>query len=56
MPPGYQEDPLEIALNELPLHCRTDVDAYCRRLEATGRGHWVERVRTTAAAFPPATG
>ena len=45
MPYGYREDPLQTALREAPYHCATDLAAYCKRLEATGRGEWGAVIR-----------
>jgi len=45
MPYGYTEDPIETVLRETPAHCHTDMVAYCRRLEETGRGRWIEMIR-----------
>ena len=38
MPFGHTKDPMDSSLEETPCHCRTDLPAYCKRLEETGRG------------------
>lgn len=46
MPYGYTEDPMWRVLQEGgPEHTRTDLDAYCRRLEATGRADGAAEIR-----------
>jgi arylsulfatase A-like enzyme len=43
MPPGYTTDPLQVVLAEGgPFHARGALKGYLQRLEASGRGQWVE--------------
>ncbi len=44
LPPGA-EDPLETVLREVPCHAQTDLPAYCKRLEETGRGASVAEIK-----------
>ncbi len=46
MPDGAAEDPLQTVLREGgPYHARGHLRDYCKRLEATGRGHAVEELK-----------
>jgi len=46
MPYGHTEDPMETVLMEIPFHCKdTDMNDYCKRLEATGRGQWIPMIK-----------
>jgi arylsulfatase A-like enzyme len=46
MPTGYSSDPLREVMNEGgPLHARGFLRDYCKRLEATGRGHAVAELK-----------
>lgn len=44
-PYGYHDDPLWQVVKEVPEHARYDLEKYCRRLEATGRGESAAKLR-----------
>jgi arylsulfatase A-like enzyme len=46
MPPGYDADPLWTVMKEGgPAHARGELREFCKRLEASGRGHAVEELK-----------
>jgi choline-sulfatase len=44
-PYGYHDDPLWQVVKEVPQHARYDLEKYCKRLEATGRGDSAVKLR-----------